>query len=293
MMQTEQPPERGPDEDGVSPSERTEQRPNALSLTLYNVSRGLEMKLEPAPFSRNWMDMTSQRFANRCLPLLMSNQSGWFVKGAGRIRAMWEGKTDTVKVEALPSADGKIHHAAALSHFGHGILTFNMPWLIRTPEGWNLHVRGPPNWFKEGIQPCEGIVETDWAAETFTMNWKFTTKDTWVTFQEGDPIALLVPVRRGDLELFRPEIKPIESNAEMLKEYQAWSMSRNKFLAELKRPGSDAQKQGWQKDYFTHARQRKLNLASVKEAPVLQQATAPPLKRRRSSKATMLSENPM
>ena len=277
----------------------------SLSLTAYLVSP-TEMKLEPAPHSRGWMDATAEQFAKRCAPMLLANQSGWFVRLGGRFRAMWEGKTNTVKVEPLPSADGRIHPVACLSHFGYGILTFNLPWLFRTPEGWNLLVRGPPNWAKEGIQALEGLVETDWAVETFTMNWKFTTKDDWVTFQEGDPVCFLVPQRRGDLTRFQPEIKPLGADPELSKAYQEWANSRARFLIDLKKPGSEAVKQKWQRGYFLNAKQRKLDLKPFKEektaspSPVKDtsegrnnrfpnQSTRPSPRRRHASPRTMRS----
>src|SRR5580700_12229942 len=54
--------------------------PNAenapLPLIAYSVERGIEISLEPAPSGRDWMDVAPQRFAYRCLPLLLANQAG-------------------------------------------------------------------------------------------------------------------------------------------------------------------------------------------------------------------------
>ncbi len=62
----------------------------------------------------------------------------------------------------------------ATSMFGHGILTFHIPFLVRTHPGYNLLVRGPANMPRDGVSPLEGIVETDWAVATFTMSWQLT-----------------------------------------------------------------------------------------------------------------------
>src|SRR3712207_8402233 len=40
----------------------------------------------------------------------------------------------------------------ARSHFGSGILTWNLPFLFRTPPGYNLHVRGPANWDRKSTR---------------------------------------------------------------------------------------------------------------------------------------------
>ena len=60
------------------------------------------------------------------------------------------------------------------SNFGYGIVTWYLPYLFRTSPGYNLWVRGPVNSPKDGIVPLEGLVETDWAEATFTVNWKIT-----------------------------------------------------------------------------------------------------------------------
>src|ERR1700678_2032043 len=47
----------------------------------------------PAPASRwrVWADGTSNRFANRCLPLLMANQSGWVIGSPTVVEVVWRG----------------------------------------------------------------------------------------------------------------------------------------------------------------------------------------------------------
>jgi len=113
-----------------------------------------------------------------------------------------------------------------------------------------LLVRGPANWPKDGIAPLEGVVETDWSEAPFTMNWKMTRPVHRVIFEEGEPIALLVPQRRGELEKFQPELRAIEDVPELHQGYQQWLQSRKSFIAGLCRPGSEEVKQGWQKHYF-------------------------------------------
>lgn len=102
---------------------------------------------------------------------------------------------------------------------------------------------------KDGVCALEGIVETDWSPATFTMNWKMTRPGV-VTFEAGDPICMFLPVARGELELFEPEVLPVERDPALLAEYRTWANGRTAFLQDLARPGSEAQKSGWQRDYF-------------------------------------------
>jgi len=193
------------------------------------------------------MDATSNRFANRCLPLRIANQAGWFVLNSHPLRVTWNGGNDRSDLEIEP-LDGETSHPAS-SHFGSGILTFNLPFLFRTPKGYNLQVRGPVNWPKDGVYPLEGVVETDWALSTFTMNWKLTRAELPVVFEVGEPICMIVPQRRGELEAFGPEIRELDEEPETASAYREWAEGRERFNRDLKVPGSDAVKQGWQKHY--------------------------------------------
>jgi hypothetical protein len=220
---------------------------SAPKLFAYRVSPWPPMRLVTATASRDWMEATPNRFANRCLPLRIANQAGWFVLNSHPLRVTWTGGNERsdLEIESL----GEEANYPVSSHFGSGILTFNLPFLFRTLSGYNLQVRGPANWPKDGAYPLEGIVETDWAVSTFTMNWKLTRAELPVVFEEGEPICMIVPQRRGELETFRPEIRELDEELETAGAYRQWAASRAKFNQDLKVAGSEAVKRGWQKDY--------------------------------------------
>lgn len=226
---------------------RTSHDAKVMQLVAYRVSAGPHMRIVPATPARDWMTQTPAHFAERCLPLLVANQAGWFVLTEHAVRATWTGGTDlsALTIEHL-------HGEAPLparSHFGSGVITWTLPFLFRTPPGYNLLVRGPANLPKDRVYPLEGIVETDWSPATFTMNWKMTRPGT-VTFEADEPICMILPVARGELEVFDPEVRPIELDLALLARYRTWANGRADFLQELARPGSEAQRRGWQRDYF-------------------------------------------
>jgi len=206
------------------------------------------MAIEPASRDRHWLDETRERFGYRCLPLLIANQAGWFILNQQSLAATWDGGEEK---ESLTIAyRDKTSPHAAVSHFGHGILTWHIPFLFRTPPGVQLLARGPANWPKDGVYPLEGIVETDWTAATFTMNWKLLRPQRTVTFEQGEPICMVVPVALDLLESVQPEIRPLESDPDLHARYREWSTRRAAFLADLSNPASAAAQTGWQKEYF-------------------------------------------
>jgi hypothetical protein len=187
----------------------------------------------PATIKRPWMMVASSAFPTRCLPLLVANQAGWFILNPRRVALEWNGgphKTDvTITYDSEDSA-----RRWTVSHFGGGIVTWQIPILFRTPPSINLLVRGPSNYPKPGIHALEGVVETDWSIATFTMNWQMASPGLQVVFEEGEPFCMIVPQRTGELEQFTPVVRPIGANRELEQMFQQWSESRQKFIKEKK-----------------------------------------------------------
>ena len=206
------------------------------------------MPLEPSPLDREWMDRSNQRHAYRCLPLMIANQSGWIVRSPIAFSVRWNGgnRVDDVTVK-LPRGR---RDARICSHFGEGVVTLILPYLFRTPRGINLWVKGPSNWIKDGIQPLEGVVETDWSEATFTMNWKVTRKNHRIQFEQDEPISMLVPVPRGLAESLDPVLQPLDANPKLARAYQSWRAARFAFNDALSRRDAPTTERGWQRDYM-------------------------------------------
>jgi hypothetical protein len=193
------------------------------------------------------MEQTPDRFANRCLPLIMANQAGWFITLTEAVEVEWSGQDG--REEVLVFGGERVQSSVA-SHFGGGIVTFKLPFLFRTPAGYNLLVRGPSNLPKDGVAPLEGLVEADWAISPFTMNWQITRPHHRIRFEEGEPICMVVPERRHALEELEPALFDLDEDAELSEAYLAWRKSRDAFIGELAAGEEEAVRAGWQRDYF-------------------------------------------
>ncbi|MGH7863014.1 MAG: DUF6065 family protein [Candidatus Dormibacteraceae bacterium] len=217
----------------------------------YRLPEAPTPSIVPASWSRAWMDATVHRWPYRCLPMVIANQCGWIILNDQAFFVTWAGgdAPDSVKF-VYPR--GRLEPSLAESHFGYGILTFKIPFVFRTSPGYNLLVRGPANWPKDGISALEGVVETDWAVQTFTMNWKFTRPNVTVPFSVGEPICMIVPQRRGELESFCPELRDVGSEPELARGYQQFAQSRSDALAQHPWGEQLAAHGGtyWQKKYF-------------------------------------------
>jgi Family of unknown function (DUF6065) len=221
-------------------------------LICYNLSDP-PPQLRPAPPERDWMDQTPEAYAYRCLPLTIANGLGWEILCPAPVQAVWDGapglESVRIHTDHGHTDHGHADHGFAISHFGSGILTFQINGLFRTTAGRSLLVTGPLNRSKDGIAPLSGVVETDWSPFTFTMNWRFTRPGAIVAFEAGEPLAVILPIDLAALEAVEPLQVPIAANPPLQGQWQAWAESRQSFNAALGTPGTEAQRKKWQKHY--------------------------------------------
>lgn len=217
-----------------------------MKLIAYPLS-GVEPDIRPARPTRDWLDALPQQFGYRCLPLNIASQHGWEVCAPTRITAEWDSGPGT---EAIRVTADEPHALNPASHFGHGILTFHIGALLRTPPGINLMVTAPFNHPKDGVSGLSGIIETDWSPYPFTMNWKFTIAGIEATWEKGEPFAAIIPIPRGLMESMEPEFQPLDNDPDLAERYRAWAVSRSQFNQDLHVPDSEAAKERWQKGYY-------------------------------------------
>jgi len=203
--------------------------------------------IEPASIPRVWMEQTNVGFAYRCLPLTMANAMGWIIRCPVTFWADWNGQVLHDNSIRLGFQETTYSWWKVIqSHFGLGIITFQLPWLFHTDEeSVGLLARGLPNYYKPNCHALEGFVETWWCPFTFTMNWKIIAPNTPVLFEKGDPICfILQPCHPGVAEETEPEVRPLADNPRLLKEFMEWRRKRNDFNVSTLRTAHD-----WQRFY--------------------------------------------
>jgi len=218
----------------------------ANTLIAYEVSSTEGWVIEPASGKRDWMDATPNKFAYRCLPLVMANQAGWVVRCPASFSCVWDGspRLEGLKIRFHEEAGSPGRFIS--SHFGSGILTVSLPWLFRTPRGVGLWARGVTNTIKDGVIPLDGIVETDWAPYTFTMNWRLMRRNTEVHFKKGEPMIMLVPVALDLFEQLEPEFRHVDDNP-ILKEDFTYFVAKRSGNIDVLRAGGEG---SWAMDYM-------------------------------------------
>jgi len=170
----------------------------AIPATTFDMSKLPDII---APFNgvirRNWF--TTDFY--RCLPLIIGNQQGFSVSVPYGFEAVWNGgdlPSDTI-VTFFDDYEDIVDRSnvTVTSHFGYGIITIELPFILKTPKNINLMTMNPPNYVNPNMTTMCGVVETDNLKHTFTINIILNIENLKVVVAPGHPIACLIPFERG------------------------------------------------------------------------------------------------
>jgi hypothetical protein len=222
------------------------------SMLKENRSDGSGWEWGWADWQRDWMDATPNRFAYRCLPLTIANQTGWWIRNPVGFTATWRGSSAPGTIDFRFDVAGETWKSWINSQFGEGIVTWNTPFLFQTrPVGSRLLVCGPINYFKAFAHPLTALIESDWMTMSFTMNWKLMVPDQPVRFEFGEPLFQAIPLVGNvcaDLEGSSVTYQRLIEAPEVFEAYQAWNQGRREFHVQKAR--GEVKPDDWQKDYF-------------------------------------------
>jgi len=222
------------------------------SMLKKNRSDGTGWEWGWAEWQRDWMDATPNRFAYRCLPLTIANQTGWWIRNPVGFTATWRGSSAPGTIDFQFDVSGETWKSWINSQFGEGIVTWNTPFLFQTkPAGSRLLVSGPINYFKAFAHPLTALIESDWMSMSFTMNWKLAVPDQPVRFESGEPLFQAIPLAGhvcADLEGSSVTYQRLGDAPATYKAYQAWNEGRRQFHDQ--KAMGQVKPDDWQKDYF-------------------------------------------
>ncbi len=214
-------------------------------LKAYVIDDPTGYTIEPASAKREWMDATPGKFAYHCMPLTIANQCGWVIPCPTNFSATWNGKAEKDAIAFRFPEREDFWKPRITSHFGSGIITFGIPWVFRTAPGWGLIVRGPTNLPKENLCALDGLVETDWAPYTFTMNWKILKRNSEVWFKKGEPICMLMPYLLAAPEEAQPSFHSLDEDPILREDYMRFRMQRKQQNAQREATGKGMSTKGY------------------------------------------------
>lgn len=171
------------------------------------------------------MDEMPGRQVYKCLPLKIANSFGWELLSPCLVEAVWDGGVTHEAVRV--TVDKPLGEEPFVeSKFGAGLLSFWPGLMIRTDAPAHLFVTGPLNRMKDGIHPLSAVVETNWLPAQLPMNWHFSRPGTRIRFEQGEPYCHIFPVDSSLLHTAEPEWRTLETDTELLQQFEEWRLSR-------------------------------------------------------------------
>lgn len=209
--------------------------------------------IRPARPKRAWMDKTPAKYAYRCTPLSAANTMGWEILNPVNCEFRWNGLTPTPSVFVWREREVKF---GPKTHFGSGVVTWELPFLFKTPADYGLAVTGPGNHDRADITPLDGFIRSDWLPFPFTMNWRITTPDKTIRFEEGEPIARVFPFPLALLDETDIELQDLSEDPEFEQQFVQWRQQRQHNYQERERlarstpPGQEPDRESlWNRQY--------------------------------------------
>jgi hypothetical protein len=179
--------------------------------------------IRPARPTRDWMDRTPEKYVYRCTPLSAANTMGWEILNPVNCEFRWTGLTPQQQIFVYRDRELRF---GPKSHFGSGIVTWELPFLFKTPPDYGMVVTGPANHDRDHIVPLDGFIRSDWLPFPFTMNWRITTPDLTIRFEEGEPIARIFPFPLALLDETRMELHDLSEDPEFERQFLDWGKKR-------------------------------------------------------------------
>jgi uncharacterized protein DUF6065 len=198
--------------------------PDAPWIRLYVRPDAAPPRLFPGPPAQDWFSPEMYH----CLPLTAAGQLGWTLLNAARFEVTWDGRDEPDGV------NGQSEGEHVQSRFGHGLVSVDPGFYVRTSPEVDLLVKAVPNLPKDGVTWLEALVETDWFEGSFLVSFRLTRPGLTVVFERDEPLFQLVPYPRRWLDHFRAEtVTDGADHATFLASADRWHRDRNARLAPM------------------------------------------------------------
>jgi hypothetical protein len=188
-----------------------------IPITKKNININKKYKIvKPLNLYRKREWFTSHFY--KCLPLSIGNMQGFSVSLPFELNLIWNGglDNDSIHFNFLEQDKEIIEDCEVYvsSHFGNGIFTVNLPFIIKTPSEVNIMTTSPPNYPLPGLSPLCGVVETDNLKYTFSLNIKVDIPNVWIKILPNSPIIGILPIPRLFCDQFDiiDDINKMDSN---------------------------------------------------------------------------------
>ena len=186
---------------------------DSLEIVVPDDAKGMYELPQPAhKFIPNWYKQTDMRpFKNApldksvraCMPFMEALTFGWIVpvptdisitRSSDGIEVKW----NTEEFKAMGGHDKQQVGGDEFPHDGE-VLKFNLPYLLRTPEGVSTLYMPPLNRIETRFRPFSGVVDTDKYLNETNIPALLLDDEFEGIIEAGTPLVQVIPFERNSL----------------------------------------------------------------------------------------------
>jgi len=164
-----------------------------------------------------------------CQPISTAGLHGWEFVLKNDVKFIWDGVTSSnshhVTILEGGQKDGNIFVDNGTAN---ATISFQLNTVIETDPDHYVWLMGPPNYFIDGVQPMNALLQSNWYTyNSIQFCWKITKANEEITIPAGTPFMFMMNYPKSLLE--STEFVHREITEEELERVHAYNKKRSDF----------------------------------------------------------------
>lgn len=180
-------------------------------------------EVRPGKIKRDHLDKTHSAHGYMCQPVSTAGLHGWEFVLQRDVKFIWDGISDSSRdhvtiLEGGTNEDGSIFVDNGTAN---ATISFQLNTIIETDEDHYVWLMGAPNYFIDGVQPMNAILQSNWYHfNSIQFCWKITKANEEITIPAGTPFMFMMNYPKALLESTEFKItEPTEEDHKRIQEY--------------------------------------------------------------------------
>lgn len=207
----------------------TEKIPPYITLKRLDKSSD-SFDVRPGNIKRDILNETYSAHGYMCQPVSTAGLNGWEFVLKEDVTFIWDGISDSsadhVKILSKTVLDdGNIFIDTGTAN---ATIAFNLSTIIETDPDHYVYLMGPPNYFIDGVQPMNAILQSNWYHfNSIQFCWRITRANEEITIPAGTPFMFMMNYPKNLLESTTFTVR--EATSEESERMESYNSKRSEF----------------------------------------------------------------
>ena len=179
---------------------------------------------------RDHLDNTHSAHGYMCQPISTAGLHGWEFVLTNDVKFIWDGISDSSGEHVTILEGGKTPEGHIFVDTGtaNATIAFQLNTVIETDQDHYVWLMGAPNYFIDGVQPMNALLQSDWYHfNSIQFCWKITRANEEITIPAGTPFLFMMNYPKSLIESTTFTMR--DANEEELKRVESYNKIRSDF----------------------------------------------------------------